>query len=658
MIPTPTWMETVLPSVQKAVRAAGVRVCAIGIALAIGAGANLVGATAAAAQTTVAPVSTSWLDYYFNNKGIGSDASGDTPNLDGNKAFHRANLNAGGAALENGLTVGEVSHLPTDPALTYVTAGGAVGQYFDNIEANGQTIDTSVALGSAATRPATRIGLVWTAHNAGSITGVPTFTLRYADGTTGEAQLPAADWCSDGNANNVPVAARKPRYGDNVACTIFASQPIALTGVLDAITLPKEARLHIFAIASDADTSAALSLSAAEPTLSLPDTVRVGDVIEPPAVAWNGSAPASVRTSWVLGGTDLGWGATSRTAVAAGWLGKTLTYSVRGSTAGYAPTGTTSADAVTVAPGLLRSTVAPALAGLARVGDTLVLNTGLYATDSDDSTAVGTAVEWLADGTPIAGATRTTFIPTAAQVGKAISARVTVTKTGYTTLTLTTSATADVLAADASPYPPDPGQPGPVGVQPAPLVAITRAASVSGSTRVGAALVSSPGTFSPTSAAVTYQWLRGASPIPGATSRTYRLVPADLGATVSVRVTAAATGRQPVVQLVTAGLGQPGTIKAAKPTITLKHKAVKKSKVKVGATLAVAQPKPAAYGSAVKVTYQWYAGSKKVSGSAGKKAALKVTKKLRGKQVSVRVTYSAKGYLTVTLGSATTSKVR
>ncbi|MDQ7992396.1 MAG: hypothetical protein AAGC63_04865, partial [Propionicimonas sp.] len=236
-------------------RAALTRACALGVALLIGTGANLLAVTPAGAETMDPPVSTSWLDHYFNNKGIGSDASGDTPNLEGNKAFHRANLNAGGAELEHGLTVGAVSQLPTDPTLSYVTAGATVGQYYDNIEASGQTIDTSVALGSGSASPATRIGLVWTAHNASSITTTPTFTLSYADGTTSTVQLPAADWCSSGNANNVPVAARKARYGDSATCTIFATPAVALTGVLDAITLPNEKRVHIFAIASDADTS-------------------------------------------------------------------------------------------------------------------------------------------------------------------------------------------------------------------------------------------------------------------------------------------------------------------------------------------------------------------------------------------------------------------
>lgn len=621
----------------------------------IGTGASLTVATPARAETTVPPISASWLDYYFNNKGIGSDASGDNPNLDDNKGFHRANLNAGGAELQYGLTVGAVSTFPTDPSLTYVTAGATVGQYYDNIEASGQTIDTSVALGSAAARPATKIGLVWTAHNASSIATTPTFTLSYADGSTSTVQVPAGDWCSSGNADNVPVANRKARYGDSATCTIFATQPIALTGVLDAITLPDEKRVHIFAIASDADTGNALALSDARPRVALPDTIRVGDVLLPPAVEWTDLAPTSTRSSWVVNGAELGWGAASRIVVPAGWLGKPVSYSVRGRTAGYAPTATTSADAVTVSAGVLRATAEPTLAGLARAGDTLVLSPGLYATDSDESTDVGTAIEWLADGTPIAGATRSTFVPTAAQVGAAIRARVTVTKQGYTTLTLTTAASAAVLAEGSSPFPADPD---PKPVEPDPLVAITRAAAVAGSTKVGAVLAADPGSFSPTAVDVSYQWLRGASPIAGATSSSYRLAPADLDSIVSVRVTASAAGRQPVVQLVTAGLGQPGSISATKPVITLKNRAVQKAKVKVGAKLAVAPGTAAAPGSTLKKAYQWYAGSKKVSGSAGRKATLTVTKKLRGKQLSVRVTFTAPGYNTLTATSAKTTKVR
>ncbi|MDQ7993893.1 MAG: hypothetical protein AAGC63_00495, partial [Propionicimonas sp.] len=398
-----------------------------------------------------------------------------------------------------------------------------------------------------------------------------------------------------------------------------------------------------------------LALSEAEPKLALPTGIRVGDVLLPPTVEWGDSAPATVHAGWLVDGADLGWGATSRIVVPASWLGKPVSYGVRGSTPGYAPTRATKADAVTVAPGILRATVEPTLAGLARVGDTLVLSPGLYATDSDDSTAVGTSIEWLADGTPIAGATRTTFVPAAAQAGAAISARVTVTKPGYTTLTLTTAASAAVLAEDVSPFP---TQPTPDPVDPDPLVAITKAASVSGTARVGATLTAAPGSYSPTTVDLSYQWLRGSTPIAGATARSYRLAPADLDAIVSVRITAAASGCQPVTQLVTAGLGQQGSISASKPVVTLKGKAVKKSKVKVGATLGVAPGTVAAPGSTIKRTYQWYAGSKKVSGSAGRKSTLKVTKKLRGKQLSVRVTYTAAGYVARTVTSAKTTKVR
>lgn len=53
--------------------------------------------------------------------------------------------------------------------------------------------------------------------------------------------------------------------------------------------------------------------------------------------------------------------------------------------------------------------------------------------------------------------------------------------------------------------------------------------------------------WAPTPTALAYQWLRGGGPIPGATSATYRVADADLGTSLSVRVTATAAGRAPSV---------------------------------------------------------------------------------------------------------------
>ena len=626
---------------------ASARVGAIATALTLGLGLGLATATSASAATLPA-VNQSWLDFYFNNKGIGSDAAGDAPNLDGaGKGFHRANLNTGGQT-SGGLVVGSEVSVPGEPTLKYVTAGAAVGPYQDNVEADGQTIDTSVALGSASAHAATKIALVWTAHNASDIATTPTFTFHYAGGTTGTAQLPAADWCSDGNASNTLVAARQSRYGDTAQCTIFASKTVTLTGVLDAITFPDEDRIHVFAIASDADTSNATDSSDGGASVSIPQTVTVGDAIAP-TVTWAHGEPASVSGQWVLDGAPISVGVSQRMVVPPSWVGKHLTYQVSGRSPGYAPTATVSSGDVVVAPGVLSTALAPSLTGLARVGDTLVANPGQYATGSEQATSVGTSIAWLADGTVIAGATGTTFVPAAAQVGKRISARVTATKLGYTTVVTTTTASSPVLAAGVDPYPAAPSQPDP-------LVAITRAASVSGMPRVGASVSAAPGAYAP-AAAVSYQWLRGSSVIPGATARTYRLVPADLGAVVSVRVTAAAAGRQPVVQVLTAGVGQAGTIAAKKPAVKLKKKTVKHKKVHVGARLKAVPGKIASPRGSVRKTYQWYAGKDAISGKAGKKKALKVKKKYLGAKLRVRVTLTADGYAAITKASPNTGKV-
>ena len=63
-------------------------------------------------------------------------------------------------------------------------------------------------------------------------------------------------------------------------------------------------------------------------------------------------------------------------------------------------------------------TVAPAITGTTTQGQTLTLSAGTY-TGSPTYTRI-----WMADGEPIVGATAATFVLTAAEVGKKISATV------------------------------------------------------------------------------------------------------------------------------------------------------------------------------------------------------------------------------------------
>ncbi len=70
----------------------------------------------------------------------------------------------------------------------------------------------------------------------------------------------------------------------------------------------------------------------------------------------------------------------------------------------------------------------------------------------------------------------------------------------------------------------------------------TTAPTISGEPRVGKKLTATPGEWDPADVEVAYQWLRDGQPIAGATAKTYKVTKADVGTTLSVRVTATAAG--------------------------------------------------------------------------------------------------------------------
>ncbi len=656
-MPTPMWMETLLSASRPLSRLSAPRraltrlsVAAALTSLAFGV---ITAAPAAQADTAVPAVNASWLDYYFNNKGIGGNGTGDAPNFDtAGNGFHRSNLITGG--LQFGADVAHPN--PSDASLTYRMGGDVVGAYPDNIEARGQTINTKQALGSGATSSATKIALVVASRNASDITNSPQYTLNYSDGTSESKAMPNVDWCS----SSVPaglsrVASLQPRYGSSTPCTIFITDAISLGGKkLDSITLPDESRIHLFAIASDENTSAATSPVTG--TVSLPATLRVGDRLTTPSPSWTSTAtPDSVTAFWALDGVIQTNSLSSAFFIPSSWQGKTVQYIVLPHRQGYRASPAIASAAVSVQASSLTVVQAPSIAGLARVADTLVVNPGSYATSLESPTSVAvTAISWKANGQAIAGATGTTFIPSAAQVGATITADVTVSKTGYPSITVTSAPTQAVLAADANPFPADPTNP----VQPAPQVAIKAPISTSGSLRVGTTLSAKAGSFLPASAGVSYQWVRGAVRIPGATRSTYILTPRDLGAIVSVQVTATASGYQPTVQLRSLGEVASGAISVKKPVLLVgKKKVTGKTRLTVGKKVKAKAARATVPGSTATVTYQWYANGKKVSGKAGKRATLKVSKKLQGKRLKVKATYRSTGYAAKTVTSTTTAKV-
>lgn len=166
--------------------------------------------------------------------------------------------------------------------------------------------------------------------------------------------------------------------------------------------------------------------------------------------------------------------------------------------------------------------------------------------------------------------------------------------------------------------------------------------SLSGTPAVGSTLTAKPGTWNTAGLAFTYQWLRNGTAIGGATKSTYRVVSADAGKSLSVRVTASKSG-------VPNGTATSAAVKAGKkltktptPTISGKAKAGKTLKAKAGTWAP----------SKVTVKYQWLRDGQPIAKAT--KSSYKLGKADAGRKITVRVTGSKSGYVSV----AKTSKAK
>ena len=249
-------------------------------------------------------------------------------------------------------------------------------------------------------------------------------------------------------------------------------------------------------------------------------------------------------------------------------------------------------------------TSTPTVSGTKRVGQTLTANVAAW------TPAASFTYQWYRGSSKISGATGKTYLLQPADLGKSISVEVTGSKDGY--------ATKSVKSADGT----------------VATGTFTAKPTISGTTKVGSALTAVAGTWAP-KATFKYQWYRGTAAIAKATGKTYVLQPADLGKSISVKVTGSAAG---YTSKTVASAGKKitaGTLTAATPTIT--------GTLKAGSTL-TAKPGTWKAGTSTKVTfkYQWLVAGKAVAGAT--KSTWKVPTSAKGKKVTVKVTGSATGY--------------
>ena len=255
------------------------------------------------------------------------------------------------------------------------------------------------------------------------------------------------------------------------------------------------------------------------------------------------------------------------------------------------------------ATGLKSFVVGPAALSEATVSGTAKVGSKLTAGAVQWTETSTSSYQWLRNGAAISGATSSSYTLAAADLGKKVSVRVTAHPSDATlgAVAETSSQTATVVAG--------------------PSAAVKSAPKISGTVAVGHKLKASAGSWSLPGVAASYQWLRGGKSISGATSSSYTVSTKDVGAKLSVRVTAKVAGHLSA----SATSASTKTVAKVKPSVSAK---LSKSSAKRTST--------------VKVTVT-------VKATGVSKPTGKVTVKVGSKTVTKTVSSSAKGKVTVTL---------
>lgn len=157
----------------------------------------------------------------------------------------------------------------------------------------------------------------------------------------------------------------------------------------------------------------------------------------------------------------------------------------------------------------LTKTPTPSISGTARIGKTLKAKPGTWGPGT-----VTLKYQWLRGGKAISGATKTSYKLTSKDKGAKISVKVTGSRSGYATVSKTSTSVTALYSFTRTPKP-----------------------TISGTAKVGKKVTAKAGTWSP-KATLTYRWLRNGTAISGATKKTYTLTSKDKGKKISVKVTA------------------------------------------------------------------------------------------------------------------------
>lgn len=241
---------------------------------------------------------------------------------------------------------------------------------------------------------------------------------------------------------------------------------------------------------------------------------KVGATLTAARGTWD-PEPTGVQYSWKADGTPIEGATSSVLKVPASAAGKEITVTLTGERRYYSTGSATSAPTATVAPTTFTAAPKPAIKGTAQVGRTLTVTRGTWSPSPSSVKYV-----WKANGTTISTQTSSSFVVPASAKGKRLTVTVTGSRTGYTTRSVTSSATRTVAAGTFS----------------------ARRPAIKGTTRVGSTLTVVRGTWTPSPSALKYVWKANGVTISTRTSSTFVVPARARGKQLTVTVTGAKAG--------------------------------------------------------------------------------------------------------------------
>jgi surface antigen len=322
---------------------------------------------------------------------------------------------------------------------------------------------------------------------------------------------------------------------------------------------------------------------------------------------------------WLAGGKRID-GATSLTFTpTADQLGQGLKLKVALKAPGYKTLRVKSDPTGDVVPGRFRASSGPTVSGVAQVDQPLTADPGTWSPTGSIS------YQWLADGTPIEGATGAAYTPKPEDLRKNIAIQVTVKQRGYDDAVATSVAT--------------------LGVAPGTFLN-TEAPSIEGIAQVGVPLTATKGAWSPR-ATLSYQWAVDGELVPGATEHTFTPRPQDVGKHVTVVVTATR------LAYLSASVPSEQTAATLPGVIRNHHVPVVSGRAVVGHTLSTTHGKWSITPN--EFDFQWYVGHHPIAGATG--STYVVSPAEAGHHLHVVVTAKHTGYTSLSATSDVTDRI-